>query len=192
MEVVKKDGRVKRSERSRKAIIDGMLALVEQGCYIPTAQQVADEAGISIRTVFRHFSEMEQLYKELDEASRPSYEAHFVNQDCSGSLALRISRIVDTRIKGYVEIFHLEKATHALLWRSAITKENYQDNQKLLRRGLFKMLPELKVKDSQIQELADALTSFEFFERLHTFQELSIEECTTILSTKLTQLMSCP
>ena len=67
MEQVKQDGRFKRSARSRETIINAMIGLMEQGQYIPTAQQVADEANISIRTVFRHFTEMELLYKELNE-----------------------------------------------------------------------------------------------------------------------------
>ena len=62
MSQVKGDGRVQRSQRSRKGIVDALLVLMKAGNYIPTAQQVADEAGISIRTVFRHFSEMELLY----------------------------------------------------------------------------------------------------------------------------------
>tara|TARA_R110002167_G_scaffold75828_1_gene211560 strand:+ start:1545 stop:2123 length:579 start_codon:yes stop_codon:yes gene_type:complete len=188
----KKDGRFKRSERSRQAIIDAMLESMEQGCYMPTAQQVADQAGISIRTVFRHFSEMELLYKEINEAQRPNYEIHFALQDFSGTLEQRIARIVDGRIAGFVQVHHLIRATHALFWRSQIIKDNYQKTQKTLRLLLFKMLPELKDKDSQTQELADALTSFDFFERLYTFQDLSIQECTSIISNKLTQLIASP
>ena len=40
------DGRRLRSERSRQAIIDAMLGLVEEGVLIPTAQQVSSRAGV--------------------------------------------------------------------------------------------------------------------------------------------------
>jgi AcrR family transcriptional regulator len=52
------DGRRVRSERSRKSIIDAMLQLVEEGILVPTAQQVSERAGVSLRSVFRHFSDM--------------------------------------------------------------------------------------------------------------------------------------
>ena len=55
------DGRRLRSERSRQAIIDAMLKLVEEGVLVPTAQQVSERAGVGIRSVFRHFSDMESL-----------------------------------------------------------------------------------------------------------------------------------
>jgi AcrR family transcriptional regulator len=190
LEIVKQDGRFKRSERSRQAIIDAMIVSMEKGCYIPTAQQVADQAGISIRTVFRHFSEMELLYKEITEIQKPSYAKHFIDQDLTGSIKQRIDRLVDARIAGYLQIFHLEKATHALLWRSAVIRHNYRNSQKLLRSLLFKMLPELATKTSTTHEIADSLTSFEYFERLHTFQELSIDECKNIMKSALNDLLA--
>jgi len=111
--ISKIDGRQQRSERSRQQIIDAMRKLVEAGVYIPTAQQVADEAEINIRTVFRHFSDMDQLYYEIDRIQRPSYNRHFVGQDFTGTLEQRIRLVVEARISCYVETYAMEKATHA-------------------------------------------------------------------------------
>ena len=52
------DGRRLRSERSRQAIIDAMMELIGEGNLVPTAQQASERAGVGIRTVFRHFSDM--------------------------------------------------------------------------------------------------------------------------------------
>ena len=60
------DGRALRSERSREAIAAALFELVGEGNLEPTAQQVADRAHVGIRTVFRHFSDMEALYATLD------------------------------------------------------------------------------------------------------------------------------
>ena len=68
------DGRALRSERSRQVIIDAMLELVGEGNLVPTAQQVAERAEVGIRTVFRHFSEMESLYSTADKRLRETYE----------------------------------------------------------------------------------------------------------------------
>ena len=46
------DGRRLRSERSRQAIIDAMLKLVEEGVLVPTAQQVSERAGVGIRSAW--------------------------------------------------------------------------------------------------------------------------------------------
>ncbi len=172
MSEAKLDGRQKRSERSRQQIVDAMIKLMYEGVYIPTAQQVADEADISIRTVFRHFSEMEKLYIEIDQAQRPSYEHHFDDQDPTGSLEQRVALVVDARISCYLETYALEKATHALLWRSEVISETYHQNQLRLRKNLMKMLPELKKGKAETRETVDAVTSFEFFERLQMHQGL--------------------
>jgi len=91
---------------------------MHEGIYIPTAQQVADESEMSMRTVFRHFSEMDLLYLEIDRVLKPGYQRFFDAQDFTGSLKERIQSAVVARIACYVETYHLEKATHALLWRS--------------------------------------------------------------------------
>ncbi|MDT0596459.1 TetR/AcrR family transcriptional regulator [Glaciecola petra] len=191
MTEVKEDGRFERSKRNRQSIIDAMIKLIGEGIYIPTAQQVADEAGITIRTVFRHFSEMDLLYKEIDDFCKPTYEKLFIFEEFSESLNDRVHELIDACINAYVELFHLEKATHVLMWRSEVIQSTYKRNQILIRKTLLKILPELK--DSQKPyaiEIADAITSFEYFERLYSFQDLSVEDCKTILRNRMIELVS--
>ncbi|MDH4042395.1 MAG: TetR/AcrR family transcriptional regulator, partial [Gammaproteobacteria bacterium] len=56
------DGRLLRTERSRQLIIDALHDLINEGVLQPTAQTVAERAGVGIRTVFRHFADMETLF----------------------------------------------------------------------------------------------------------------------------------
>lgn len=58
------DGRSERSRRTRTALVDAMLALQEEGDVAPSAQRVADRAGISPRTMYLHFADMEALFVE--------------------------------------------------------------------------------------------------------------------------------
>ena len=60
------DGRVARSYRSRRAIIDAMRALHAEGDLRPTAPRVAERAGVSVRTVWQQFADMETLLVEAD------------------------------------------------------------------------------------------------------------------------------
>ena len=71
------DGRRQRSERSQTAIIEAALALMEEGTLVPTAQQIADRAGVGIRSFFRHFADMDSLFLAADEMLLDSYEALF-------------------------------------------------------------------------------------------------------------------
>lgn len=58
------DGRAARSRRTRAAVVDALLALQEAGNLTPTGQEVAARAGVALRTVFGHFSDMETLWAE--------------------------------------------------------------------------------------------------------------------------------
>ncbi|WP_297292461.1 TetR/AcrR family transcriptional regulator [Oceanicoccus sp.] len=190
MSASKVDGRQQRSERSRQQIIDAMIQLMNKGIYIPTAQQVANEADISIRTVFRLFSEMDKLFLEIDEVLRPSYESYFDAQDTSGSLEDRIMRAVEARVSCYLEIRALFVATRSLLWRSEILTETYQNNQKRLRQNLINMLPELKAVKAETLETVDAVTSFEFLERLQLNQGRCEKACRRLVYNLVLDLLT--
>jgi AcrR family transcriptional regulator len=59
-----KDGRTLRSERSHRSIAEALLACYAEGRLRPTAREVADRAGVSLRTVFGHFEKLEELHTE--------------------------------------------------------------------------------------------------------------------------------
>ena len=95
------DGRRLRSERSRQAIIDASVALITEGVLVPTAQQISERAGVGIRSFFRHFSDMENLFSTVDAQSRLDVEALFVGGDRNGTLEERILHAVERHADGY-------------------------------------------------------------------------------------------
>lgn len=60
--VARVDGRLARSERSRRAVVGALLDLFEEGEMRPTAAQIAQRAGVSLRSVFQHFESLETLF----------------------------------------------------------------------------------------------------------------------------------
>lgn len=183
------DGRVQRSERSRQVIVDAMLYLINQGNLAPTAQQVADEAGVAIRTVFRHFSEMEQLYAEIDASIQPAYMKLFQEGDREGSLEQRITRAAEHHGHAYSIMSPVMQSAKAMLWRSPIISSNYAKNQRRLRGDLEDWLPELKALPVDAREAIDAISSFEFWDRLRSQQGLSKKASIDLVAKLLLQQM---
>jgi AcrR family transcriptional regulator len=66
-----KDGRTVRAERTRQALVDALFALLEDGELRPTAERIAQRAGVSERSVFQHFPDREAL---LEAVARQEYE----------------------------------------------------------------------------------------------------------------------
>jgi AcrR family transcriptional regulator len=60
-----RDGRTVRAERTRQALVDAMLDLLYEGDLQPTAERIADRAGVSERSVFQHFADREVLYQAV-------------------------------------------------------------------------------------------------------------------------------
>src|SRR5579871_2207866 len=56
------DGRRARGERARTVVVDAILDLLQEGDLKPTAERVAERAGVSLRLVFHHFADLESLY----------------------------------------------------------------------------------------------------------------------------------
>jgi TetR/AcrR family transcriptional regulator of autoinduction and epiphytic fitness len=48
--------------RTREAIVDASIALVDEGDLRPTAPRIAERAKVSVRSVFQHFDDLEGLY----------------------------------------------------------------------------------------------------------------------------------
>lgn len=59
------DGRTARAVRTREALVDATIALVEEGDARPTAPRIAERAGVSVRSVFQHFADLEALFTAM-------------------------------------------------------------------------------------------------------------------------------
>ena len=186
----KVDGRRLRSERSRLAFVDAVLALQEEGVLVPTAQQIADRAGVGIRSFFRHFEDMESLFKAIDDHIRDSYEALFIGGDRSGTLEERIDAMVRRRADAFESVTNITQGTRAQLWRYQTLRDNYARNQRGLRKDLDNLLPELHALPDETRESIDAITSFEMWDRLRSHQGLNKADSINLLRTLLKNVMA--
>ena len=183
------DGRRLRSERSRKAIIDAALALMEEGTLVPTAQQIAERAGVGIRSFFRHFEDMETLSEAIDEQIREQYEALFLGGERGGSLDERVEHAVERHADAYESVANVVLSTLAQRWRYEVLRKNYARNQRGLRKDLDDWLPELKSLPRTRREAVDAIASFEMWHRLREHQGLSKKASVEIVSELLKGLI---
>lgn len=61
MDPVETDGRRLRRSRNRDAAVDALLALYREGRYDPSAAEIAERAGLSPRSLFRYFDDVDDL-----------------------------------------------------------------------------------------------------------------------------------
>jgi AcrR family transcriptional regulator len=170
-----RDGRTRRGERSRRQILAALLALVGEGVLQPTAQQVADRAGVGLRTVFRHFEDVESLFAAMDARLRGEALPLLAAPSAGGSLAARVRALVANRAALFERIAPYKRAGDVQRWRSSFLAANHRALVRELRAALLRWLPELEGARSELVEALDLALSFEAFDRLRSEQRLGLE-----------------
>ena len=185
------DGRRLRSERSRQAMINAALVLIEEGNFAPTARQISARAGVGIRSFFRQFEDMDHFFAAVDEHTVGSFWESFLHEgDREGTLTERLDSIVATYAKAFEEHRSLLLATKSLRWSSRVLKENYERYQQISRANKERWLPEISQLFLDERELADAYLSFEMWHRLRDIQGLSCSTAQAVILKALTRLLN--
>ena len=167
------DGRVRRSQRSGHAIVEALLALVGEGTVEPTAQQVAERAGVGLRTVFRRFSDMESLFAEMDARLQAEALPLLLGGRPTGTMRERARMLVAQRCAFFERIGPFKRSGNLKRPRSAFLSNRHALLVRELRRDLLRWLPELKQQPADLVDALDLATSFEAWDRLRTEQRLS-------------------
>jgi AcrR family transcriptional regulator len=118
------DGRTARGQRTRAAVVDALLALQEEGDLEPTAQRVAARAGVALRTVFGHFSDMETLWVQAGERELAKLSA--LADVPSGDLPLeeRVERFCASRARVLEAVMPVLRAARLREHTSAALRRN--------------------------------------------------------------------
>ncbi len=174
------DGRRRRSEQSRAKIIEAMLSLVREGKIVPTAEEVAARADIGLRSVFRHFADMEMLRQEMVAQMAQSYLkwlAPFEGDDWRDQLKELISR----RASAYEEVLPFKRAAEVRRYKSSVIGFEFDRLNTLMRTRLKSVLPEDFANKTILFESLDLVLSIDAWQRLREDQNLSVEEAREVL-----------
>lgn len=167
------DGRRRRSEASRERIIRAMLHLLSEGEITPSAEAVAEQAGVGLRTVFRHFDNMDALYQQIyasiEAEVRPFIARPFAAKDDRG----RVEEIVERRIGVFERIMPMKIAADVHRHRSAFLDEQARGMVKEQRQILLGVLPPRYGQEPVLLEALDLLLSFDTWKRLRKDQKLT-------------------
>jgi AcrR family transcriptional regulator len=99
---VASDGRVERRTRNRTAVVDALLALVADGDLDPSSDRVAARAGLSTRSLFRYFDDVDDLCRAAIAAQHERVATLFDRPIVPG--APRAARVRDA-VTHRVELF---------------------------------------------------------------------------------------
>jgi AcrR family transcriptional regulator len=167
------DGRIVRGLTNRRRIVAAMLELVRAGAISPNAEEVAERAGVGLRTVFRHFDDMDSLYREMAEAMRnelqPIVAAPFASRDWQG----RLGEIVGRRARLFERAMPFKNAADVHRHRSVFLRKDYETMRNAERAALEAALPAALRSDRGFFEALDHALSFSAWQHLRRDQKLT-------------------
>jgi len=175
------DGRRRRSQTSRARIVEAMLELVHAGNPAPSAEGVAARAEVGLRTVFRHFADMESLYREMSAAIEAELTTMIEKPFEGATWQERVVELVGRRAAVYERIAPFKGASEAHRRQSAFLQADHDRMVEAARRILRNQLPPAVARDIGTFETLDLLLSFEAWNRLRTDQGLSERRARTLL-----------
>jgi len=175
------DGRRQRGRTSRALIVEAMLTLVREGDYSPSAAKVADVAGVSLRTVFRHFYDMETLYREMSEAIRSRVLPAFLKPYRSGDWRGRLFEMVERRIELFDQIMPFKISASVKRFQSAFLMEDYRQHLLLEQTSLESILPPEILADAVLNNALRLATSFQGWRRLRHDQDLGFADSRAVV-----------
>ena len=93
------DGRTARAVRTRAAIVEACIELIDEGDLRPTAPRIAERASVSVRSVFQHFADLDTLFVAVGErvVERSQHLVGPIDPDLP--LAERVDAIVTQRTR---------------------------------------------------------------------------------------------
>ena len=170
------DGRRARSERSRQKIIEALFKLVRSGELGPNAARVAETANVSLRTVFRHFEDMDSLYREMSSACEDQFLPTFMRPYTSPHWKGRLVEHCERRLNVFEEVMYLRICTEARRHQSDMLMEDYKRLFRLERSGLEALLPDTLNSGTELFAALDVALCFETYRRLRQENGLSPQQ----------------
>ena len=182
------DGRSLRRERNRQDIVDALLGLIENGETEISAALIASKAGLSERSIFRYFDDVNDLYRSVcDLAFSKEIEYALIDDVGIGSLDMKIENFVNQRVRIYTMNEKIAPAARSFAFKNPIIKNQLVVGRKLLRTQIIKhFAQELSVFDKQQQQVAvaiiDSLTTFEYYDMMRSDQKMSVQAIKSVLT----------
>jgi TetR/AcrR family transcriptional regulator of autoinduction and epiphytic fitness len=152
------DGRTLRALRTREAIVDATIALLEEGDLRPTAPRVAERAAVSVRSVFQHFDDLETLHASVAERLATRLAGIVLPVPDDLPRAERIERFVRQRAVLLEAVTPIRRAAEVHRPFSKEVTARLRDGQAFLRAEVETTFgPELAAAGADRQDLLDAL-----------------------------------
>jgi AcrR family transcriptional regulator len=192
------DGRRARRERNRDAVVEALLEFYREGELSPSTEQIATRAGLSPRSLFRYFDDVDELCRIAIDHQRNRI-AHLFAVDIDPSMPLpeRTSTFVHHRLALYEAQSGVGLVARTRAPFQPLIADELRRGRALLRQQLAQAfaheLESLEVdRRDRLVAAADVQCSFEAYRLLLDDHGLDRDAIADVLAEALTRLFGPP
>ena len=184
------DGRRERSRSSRARIVSAMLELVGNGDVSPSAARVAEVAGVGLRSVFRHFDDMDALYREMCDAIEAKVIPIIMEVPAGDSWKEQMLSTADKRARVFEAILPYRISANLKRFQSEFLMQDYKRMLRLESESLDAQLPASVREDTLGARAINVILSFQTWRLLRHDQELPVVEACAVVRRLLKDAMA--
>lgn len=175
------DGRQRRRLDNKRRLFQAFLALVSEGVVAPTAQDLARRAQVGLRSVFRHYPEMEGLYQEMalhvQSVVRHALSTHLDATDWRE----RLTDMARRRAQVYDAIAPFQVAIEAHRHESLPLNQHLKTLASLEQQTMREVLSDVIGQDAHVAEALHLMLSFDTWLRLRREQGLDHADALSVV-----------
>lgn len=190
------DGRRIRRDRNRDAVVDAMISLYDEGNLAPSADDISGRAGLSARSLFRYFEDIDDLCRAAIthqlQRVRPTLKVSAEHDD---ALSVRIAAVVDQRLRMFDAIGSVGHVSRLRAPFQPLVAAELRQARSFLRHQLERCfaaelaaMPEHM--STSVLAIADVVCSFEAYQLLRQDQQLSQARAGDALADALSRLFA--
>jgi AcrR family transcriptional regulator len=183
------DGRRKRSERSKHRIAAAMIDLIMEGDLTPSAEAIAERAEVGLRSVFRHFKDMDSLFLEVSKIFRKEHGLTSSPELEGDTWEEQLTNLIHYYSALYDQILPMIQATRLYLHRSRVMREDHTVMNGYQRQILLEVLPKHLHSKWEVIESLDAVMSTVFWKRLRIDQGLPSAKAQKIVESLVASIL---
>ena len=186
------DGRKRRRQQSREAILRAMADAIVEPDFQPSPEYLAARSGYSISTIFRHFGGRDGLAVAVQDLVRRRIDEHLAEVPYDGDLPARVSELV-------------RRAAAVFETASPFLRAVEPDRQRMIgdrARLILDMRIRCQIEDALSSELAverggtidllAAVLSIGTWGHIRAAQNQEVEPATELMETAVLRLLELP
>lgn len=176
------DGRRQRSQHSREKILKAYWELMLKGDMSPSAAAIAEHAGVGLRSVFRHFEDLDTLLRELMALIYDEMTPEFMTPLKASHWKDQLLELLERNVMIWEPIRVPHTAGEIGRFKSQVLMDDYQRSRNLEISGIKAILPKDIDNYHNVLMALDASMGFSTMRRLREDRKLSISEVKKVMT----------